>query len=272
MLAFVHIPKTAGTTLHKILTHQISRNHTVIHHDTRGPLDSETLDRWKSGDIRLIVGHFSVGVHRIDPSVRYVTCLREPVARLLSHYQHAKSDPAHYLHRPLVDGRMSPADYVTSGLSGELSNGMTRMLAGVEDFHHSPVTRETLTLARENLAEHFDSILLSEQFDSGALLLAGQHDWPPPYYIRRKTGHYPGGKPVLPSEDRARIEAHNTCDLDLYQWARERFRFLASTHRDLDTRTAAFQQANSRIGLPVFLARELRRRLQHFPPKSVWTP
>lgn len=36
MLAFVHIPKTAGTTLHKVISHQYHRGKIFIRHDTEG--------------------------------------------------------------------------------------------------------------------------------------------------------------------------------------------------------------------------------------------
>jgi hypothetical protein len=38
MLVFVHIPKTAGTTLHKVISHQYRRDRILIRHDADGPL------------------------------------------------------------------------------------------------------------------------------------------------------------------------------------------------------------------------------------------
>lgn len=114
MLAFVHIPKTAGTTLHKVISHQYPREKIFIHHDTQGPPSAELAARIESQGCEVIMGHFSVGLHEFIPSLRYVTCLRDPVPRLLSHYLHALHDPAHYLHRAAKS--LTFAAYVSSGL------------------------------------------------------------------------------------------------------------------------------------------------------------
>ena len=259
MLAFVHIPKTAGTTLHKIIAHQYPR--VFIHHDSDGPLDSALAARIREKHPQVIMGHFSVGIHSLIPETRYVTCLREPVSRIASHYQHALNDPAHYLHHDVVSGNLDLGGYVSSGLSGELSNGMTRMLAGVTDFHHATVSDETLALAKSNIESLFDGIILSEQFDPGVLMLAESLHWKTPYYLRRKVGRY-GSAPRKPDErTRKLIEEHNRFDCQLHAWAKQRCEAQAATMPGLAARTTRFQRANRSIGKAIFCIRELRMRL-----------
>ena len=259
MLAFVHIPKTAGTTLHKIISHQYSR--VFIHHDSAGPPDSALATRIREKNPRAIMGHFSVGLHSLIPDIRYVTCLREPVARVVSHYHHALNDPAHYLHQDVVSGNLDLAGYVSSGLSGELSNGMTRMLAGVADFHHAVVNEQTLALAKSNIETLFDGVILSERFDEGVLMLADSLHWKTPYYLRRKVGRY-GSAPRKPDEPtRKVIEEHNRFDCDLHAWARQRFEARSTTIPALAARTLRFQQANHFAGKAIFCLREVKRRL-----------
>lgn len=260
MLAFVHIPKTAGTTLHKIISHHYAR--VFIHHDTSGPADPALADRIREKQAQVVMGHFSVGIHSLIPEIRYVTCLREPVSRMVSHYHHALNDPAHYLHQDVVSGNLDLAGYVSSGLSGELSNGMTRMIAGVANFHHAVVNEDTLALAKSNIETLFDGVILSEHFDEGLLILADSLHWKTPYYLRRKVGHY-GIRPRKPDERTRRlIEQQNRFDCELHAWAKQRFEAQSAGIPSLATRTLRFQQANHFTGKAIFCLRELRMRLR----------
>ena len=260
MLAFVHIPKTAGTTLHKIISHQYPR--VFIHHDSVGPLDSALAARIREKNPLAVMGHLSVGLHTLIPEIRYVTCLREPVSRVVSHYHHTLNDPAHYLHQDVVSGNLDLAGYVSSGLSGELSNGMTRMIAGIEDFHHAVVDEQTLALAKSNIETLFDGVILSELFDPGILMLAETLRWKTPYYLRRKVGRY-GSAPRKPDQTTRRlIEEYNHFDCELHAWAKCRFESQTATIPGLATRTIFFQKSNRSIGKATFCLRELLMRLR----------
>lgn len=258
MLAFVHIPKTAGTTLHKVISHQYPRGKIFIHHDTVEPPSAELAVRIEAQGTAVLMGHFSVGLHRFLPSLRYVTCLRDPIPRLVSHYRHALHDPSHYLHHAAKSSTL--AEYVSSGLSGELSDGMTRMLAGMENFHDGKVTEETLALALSNLETLFTAIIPSERFDEGLLLLARDLGWKTPYYLRRKVGRHPAtASPPDPVTIRA-IEEHNHYDRQLYDLCVARFAQRADADPDLPRRLARFCNTNTALGKAVFLAREFKSR------------
>lgn len=261
MLVFVHIPKTAGTTLHKIITHQYPNNKIFIRHDSDGPWDDAAVSALTTAHPQIVMGHLSVGLHEKLPGTRYLTCLREPVSRIVSHYQHALNDPAHYLHEPLVSRNLDLAEYVSSGLSGELANGTTRMLAGVPDFHHSLVTEETFQLALHNLRNRFDAVILSESFDSGLLLLADDLHWNTPWYIRRKIGK---SRPEASKPDERTLRAiadHNRFDCQLHTWATRYFTERANSIPGHTQRVARFQKANQTYGKMVFCLREARSRL-----------
>lgn len=258
MLAFVHIPKTAGTTLHKVISHQYPRERIFIHHDTEGPPSAELAARIESQGTSVVMGHFSVGLHRFLPSLRYITCLRDPVPRLVSHYRHALHDPTHYLH-PEAKSR-TLAEYVSSGLSGELSDGMTRMLAGIEDFHQGEVTAKTLAHALSNLETLFAAIIPSERFDEGLLLLARDLGWKTPFYLRRKVGRHPATATPLDTETIRTIEQHNRHDRQLYDLCAARFAQRADSDTDLPRQLANFCKINAALGKAVFLAREFKSR------------
>ena len=263
-LIFIHIPKTAGTTLHKIITQQYSPKSIHIRHDSEG----ETSTEWRE-EIRqksqtsptLILGHLSVGLHETFPTARYITCLRDPVSRIISHYRHAHSDSTHYLHHAIVSEKLSLSQYASSGLSGELSDGMTRMLSGISDFHKGEVTEETFAHAVSNLENLFTGIIPSERFDEGILLLARDLGWKTPYYLSRKIGRNPYRPPADPETVRS-IEEHNQYDRRLYDLFSERFAQRADSEPNLPRQLARFRKLNPTYGKAVFLRRELQYRIR----------
>jgi hypothetical protein len=263
MLVFVHIPKTAGTTLHKIITHQYPARKILIRHDSDGPWSEEELRRLQGRDKpQVVMGHLSVGLHEKIEGVRYITCLREPVSRVVSLYYHAKNDPTHYLHGPIASGSLTITEYASSALSGELSDGMTRMLAGAKDFHEGIVDHETLELAKKNLEQYFDGVIFEDTFDESLMQIAGRLGWTTPYYIRRKVGRYDHDRVNLGESDRETILGKNRHDQALYEWARQHFQPVPPEMNQISIlNPTTFRESNRRFGWPVYLGRELRRRM-----------
>ena len=91
-LIFLHVPKSAGTTFGAILRQQYGRNHIY-------KIDNEaanaSVEQYKQMGIndkrqyRVIEGHWPVELHNnvIQPCT-YVTFLRNPLKRVVSHYYH----------------------------------------------------------------------------------------------------------------------------------------------------------------------------------------
>jgi hypothetical protein len=103
LLAFVHIPKTAGTTLRAILNMNEPGPRTRALGNVfkgGGGLSKELIERLRDGkrpldlrEARILIGHFPLGIREYlpryvpkDRELRYFTFLREPVDRTLSHY------------------------------------------------------------------------------------------------------------------------------------------------------------------------------------------
>ena len=256
-LVFVHIPKTGGTTLHKILVHQYHPKRVETAHDTDGPLQESLLARMRDqrDGVRLVLGHVSARFHDQVPDVRYLTCLREPAARVRSHYQHARSDPNHYLHEPSC--QMSLREYASSGLSGELSNGMVRMLSGMDDFHRGTPGETELQRAIEVLEHRTVAFCLTERFEESLLLMANRLQWKCPWFVRRKVGGY--SRCQLTPDERSAIQEMNQLDCRLYDHARKLLdEALAgeSSSRDPDR----FMKMNRWVGPWMFFGRELFHR------------
>ena len=214
-LVFVHIPKTAGSTLHSILTQQYRRDRTLVTTDPRDPLLREAKE---SQDVPfdLIIGHCPVGTHEILPGVKYASCVRDPVKRIISHYYFAKNDPTHYLHRAVKSKKISLKDYVESDFSSELSNGMVRMLSDATAKRRGidqTLFEETMGVIKK----HFVAITVTERFDESVLVLQRLLGISTPYYTVRKAGNYPKGRDyeVTPGV-RQVIKERNSFDQKLY--------------------------------------------------------
>lgn len=186
-VAFVHIPKAAGTTLHGILARQYSAGHTLIL-DVQRPgyrrhLDAVTEQQWASA--LCLRGHMPFGMHRrTGRDFAYVTVLRDPVTRIVSKYRNLKRRPerAREMAFPL-DRLETLEDFIA--LQGERNamNFQTRMLAGwVEPDaplfpYPQPLPDEALDLAKANIEKHFAVVGLQERFVESVALMQLALGW-----------------------------------------------------------------------------------------------
>jgi hypothetical protein len=238
LVVFVHIPKTAGTTLSAVLRLNESgtRNRRVGNVFKGGSGGAKTgaeyarlrKEGWLDG-VRLISGHFPLSVRDhlpTDRELRFCTILREPVDRTISHYFNIRQTAARRSGKkgwalpPLQEGATIEAAVEGGYLYDNLQ---TRMLAGVAD-PFGPATEEMLERAKHNLAEELVSFGLAERFDE-SLLLAGRR-----LGLRTILGPMPArvnqARPRgddIPPEMRRAAEASNEYDLELYRYAEELF-------------------------------------------------
>lgn len=235
LLLFLHIPKTAGSTLMQIIERQYSPEAILIQHQPTihqalGALPSGAIDRFE-----VAMGHLWFGVHALVPrAATYITVLRDPIERVISHYYFVQQHPEHYLHG--VSRGMSLEEYVTSGCSNELANDQTRLLAGGAIDTPS----EMLAIAKQNLERHFAVVGLTEEFDQSLLLMQRCFGWRSPFYLKRNVTRHPS-KAQLPAATLRVVEQHNQLDLELYRFARERF------HARVRREGPAFEQAVRRF-------------------------
>lgn len=177
-LIFMHIPKCGGTTLISILNRVVPKTRRFrLGSDIAGSRmalaalpDSERLH------VDLLYGHLSYGWHELLPrQAWYFTIVRDPVARVVSHYNYVRSHEEHYLHSPVVEAKMTVADYVESGITTEANNGQVRQISGVEEIVQAPYGHsvldyggdhgEVLERGWENIHRHFLLVGLLERFD-----------------------------------------------------------------------------------------------------------
>ena len=131
---FLHIGKTAGSTLRQVLKRQFPSSQALTVRARRRPRTDTIADfaRLPEEDRlrpRLIMGHTVFGLHEGVPRpCTYVTMLRQPVKLALSQYRYVQRIPSHHHHEAVKD--MTLEEYVASRISFEMDNSQTRAIAG----------------------------------------------------------------------------------------------------------------------------------------------
>jgi hypothetical protein len=219
-LIFLHIPKTAGTTLNRIIEWQYSPFAIFTIDPYRIRATAERLKRLPEGRrrrLRVVRGHLSYGIHEWLPQgATYVTMLREPVARVLSAYYFVLRRPLHPLHRKLKRERLRIEDCLR--LFPYRQNTQCRFIAGVEDTAMDD--ERLLDIAKGNLTKSFSVVGISERFEESLMLMAKTFEWEIPFYKNCKVSKT---RPQIDPSAVEMIRDHNRLDLELYEFGKGLF-------------------------------------------------
>jgi hypothetical protein len=219
-LIFLHIPKTAGTTLNRIIEWQYSpfEIFTIDPYRIRAtPERLKSLPEKRRRRLRVVRGHMLYGVHEWLPqAATYITMLRDPVARVLSAYYFVLRRPLNPLHRRVKRERLGVEDYIR--LFPERHNLQCRLIAGAKD---TAITDERLLdTAKENLTKSFSVVGISEQFEESLVLIAMTFNWQIPFYKNCKVSK---ARPKIDPGIAAMIRDHNRLDVELYEFGKQLF-------------------------------------------------
>ena len=258
VLIFLHLPKTAGSTVVRILEREYGSDAVLPLYDSTFGDEVAELAADQATRTRVIAGHFYFGVHEhVRGRCRYFTFLREPIARIVSHYHFVRGQPKHYLHEAATN--MSIGSYIEFCGAAEPNNDQTRLLAGRETASpDGTCTPEMLSVAKRNLDRH-DVVGLTEEFDQSLLLLANAFDWRRPYYVKQNVSRRSGSREELDDVTRAAIIACNSLDVELYRYGRELFERQVAEHEALSRELRTFARANRLYGGLVRLRSAARR-------------
>lgn len=174
---FLHLPRTAGTTLNHILERNFAPESVLSVYSREEYAARKDLFTQKEDKLRLILGHLLLedfSPPRIfGVAVRPFTFLREPVARLTAEYRFLRSWKRNHLYAYLNDNNISFRSYLTSGeqmLKYRGRNFMTRCVAGI-DPGGADRPRAALAKAKRHLEKEFAFVGVQERFDESLLLL-----------------------------------------------------------------------------------------------------
>ena len=256
LLFFIHIPKTAGTTLRTVLAmNEPGRRTRALGNVFKGGggTSKSILRRFHNKQqnlrgVRLVRGHVPLGVREyIEPhlpegrELKCFTFLREPTDRTLSHYFAIRTRGRPYELQPLgPDSTLDDAiagGYIYDNLQTRILSGLPQPFGEVDDG--------MLERAKHNLREGLEFFGITERFDE-SLVLAKQRLGLRSILYRsnsRVNTSRPRGDDI-PAELRRSAEHHNRYDTQLYDYACELFdRGQERSHPDFEIELAALREA-----------------------------
>lgn len=214
LLIFLHIPKTAGTSLRWVLEgryppRSVLRCYPILG-CTRARL--EEMPDAARRRISLISTHLPYGLHDLFPQPStYVTMLRDPVDRWISRYFSREPPP--------------PATGITEAVgrlgADSRDNRQVRLIAAVPDGQ--AVEPHHLDVAERRLRRRFAAVGLTERFAASLALFGRTLGFRPVTYVTRNaTRKRPPVEELSPRLREAIREAH-VYDIALYERARRLF-------------------------------------------------
>jgi hypothetical protein len=237
ILAFVHIPKTAGGSVSSMLTAAYSKEGVAkTGNYVRNPEKSVRKVASVVGKKqRISIGHTPYGALRkeLPPNTRYMTFLREPVDRVLSHYyRHIHiQDPrrASKAKQRSNTGWRAKAGSIEEALVEmklpQISNLATRFLSGQPSPPmEGDLPASALDDAKNNLRT-FAFVGIQERFEESLVLLQRMLGLGTMPYRNRHVSSSDQRPSVdeIPDEQQALIEEYNQLDAQLYSFGLELF-------------------------------------------------
>ena len=229
-LIFVHLPKTAGTTLNRLIEWEYS------------PWEMFTVDpyfiHWSNAHLRklpvrrlsryrVFKGHLPFGLHEALPQpATYVTVLREPVDRTISTYYFMKNYVLHPMYPKLKRTGWTLEQFVRNV---PRNNIQCKYLANID--WDDTVTEPIYERARANLERHFSVVGLTERFEETLALMKLHFGWKLDQYLSfNRTSDRPARR-KLPAATVELIEHYNRWDIELYRAGQELFEKQVAPYR-----------------------------------------
>jgi len=234
-LCFLHIPKTAGTSLNFYIE-SLFRQEEVC--PAQYMTDIEIASKAFLSKYKYFRGHFSYDIYKYLPEKPiYITMLRDPVERVVSHFEywktHSKSWSANHINSDLAnkyeDQRKAVAHDLLYFVSGDhprvkwLANLQTwKIASGSIDV--DPASPNLLELAKEHLQE-FAFFGITEYFSVSLVQLS--HILGFAISDSSKRLNVNARRPAvknIPAKTLDAIMEHNQLDMELYRFALKAFK------------------------------------------------
>jgi hypothetical protein len=221
LLIFVHIPKAGGTTLKSIISKNYAEDTIFKRYHLKNETCTDILQKLSVQEIKKIkcyAGHFRFGIHEHLPyPATYITLLRHPVHRIISFYYYILREKNHPFHDELIEKQMTLKDFVVSERA-VVTNNQTRNLAGL--ISSFPVSRDDLSIAKQNLKKHFLAVGTTEKFDDFLLMLQQRLGWQDIAYHKKHVTYNRPRIEDIPGDVLKLIKERNELDLELYEFVK----------------------------------------------------
>ena len=234
VVIFTHIPKTAGTSLRHIVQSQFQPYNVFefYHLKTQPPKVRKGIEKYqrlapvRQKAISFVSGHVGFGLHQfLHRPCTYITVLRDPIERVVSYY--------YFLHRNqnAIAKDRTLREFIQN--FGGVHNSMTCYLSGLTlkaqlqdpsvDVKSLQFDNDTLKQAQKNIEKHFKVVGFLDRFDETCILLQRKLGWNFSSYVRKNVAKRRNLIDEVSAEDLELIRDYNQLDLQLYDYAREKF-------------------------------------------------
>ncbi len=251
---FLHIPKTAGTSLRKVIESQFSPEEICPCSVMQELSEVVQRDASELAAYPLIAGHLGYTVVSLLPTPpRVITMLRDPIARTISRFNYMKQHTQNSLRAPwnharFLDPDVSIDDFLTFEPTRRLiTNFQVRNLAQDFDltqtyidfdgnaiapkmnklfaYTSTGISDEDLLSKAKHRLTSFEFVGIAERFSESVELLCSTFGWSLAIDIPFLNASFP---PIrlndsLPSQTRADLQACTSLDAELYMFAKKLF-------------------------------------------------
>ncbi|SDC82643.1 MULTISPECIES: sulfotransferase family 2 domain-containing protein [unclassified Candidatus Frackibacter] len=233
LLIFMHMPKTAGTTLGQIFRKQYANQVCGggAQKDTIGKLSA--LSDAEINKLKCIWGHIPFGIHNYfkRPYI-YITMLRDPVERIISMYYYLY----HNTKIKWINGLSFKEFLSIKSLKPKIENLQTRFLSWESRIINYKRTEKNLTSfmldsnqgepnlerAKKNINDYFAIVGITELFDESISLIKRELGWDDIDYTKKNVNSNRPAKDQLPVEIISMIKEKNKLDIELYDYAKKK--------------------------------------------------
>jgi len=257
---FMHIPKTAGTTMNDVLLREYGRGRSfVISDDIPSNIARfHALPEKKRNTIRVFLGHARIvtGLPDADDA-RTITFLRDPVKRVKSFCQHVSEGKSPYLVEQFPPSTFDLGEFLASG-NTELSNLQTKFLiengTGMDSGAITEMSEsQARGMALDNLTRKVSCFGLQEYFEESLILFSQELGWRrmPFFGFSNRSNTR---KPLeFKRRHVERIVELNTVDIELYKAAKDVFLNRVNSETFDDTKLARLRAYNRLVSKPMVM-------------------
>ena len=180
VLLFMHIPKTAGTSLRKIIENQVLAKERLFIYSAEDKLD---FVNFKNKDkLKLIFGHFNYADRLdtyLDRQYKFITFMRNPVEQVISNYYHLyntfiknKNKPKQksFVNRKFLE---SLEAFVTN--TRVANNLQTKYITGLTHNKQKLYPKKTLNLAKYHIDNYFDFVGVTENYNDSIKYICNKY-------------------------------------------------------------------------------------------------
>lgn len=221
VLIFVHIQKTAGSTVRWIIKRRYPQGAVLELGRTQDHLPLEQfrlLPQARRDAFDCLIGHIPFGLHELlSRPADYITFLRDPLERAVSQFYYICRTPTNRIH-PLIEATgFSLLEYARNDEFGRPDNMQVRYVIGAGT--EARMTAQDLERAKIALRERYACFGLMERFDESLVLLRRALDWGPLYYLKQNVTAARPALADIPGEALEMFASKYALDAELHEFA-----------------------------------------------------